>query len=302
MGKVSVLIPSYNERFMPETVSDIFNKATGEIEVIVCLDGDIPKIMPPDRSNLTFLNHNPARGMRAAINHAASVATGEYLMKCDAHCMFAEGFDEVLKADMEDNWIVIPRRRSLDPETWTIREKEPIDYHYLDCPMTNPEYFQFHGMVWVERRRQRIDILIDETMSFQGSMWFMTRKHWDWLGGMSEVGYGTFSQEPQEIGLKTQLGGGKLMTNKKTWYAHLHKGHQYGRMYPVSMSAVRKGHVYSAEYWMSNSWPERVHDIEWLIKHFWPVPRWPDNWLDLLKSWRENRELNAGTLRPEVQP
>ena len=304
-SKVSVIIPSRNEQFLPRTVADILAKAAGEIEVIAVLDGYWPvdadnSLLLPDDKRLQIIHFGKPRGMRAAINAAAGIATGQYLMKTDAHCMFAEGFDEALKADCEDNWIVVPRRYSLDAELWERREKEPIDYHYLDCPMTNPEYFQFHGVVWNQRGRERREdpqYDIDDTMSWQGSMWFMSRKHWDRLGGMSEEGYGTFSQEPQEIGLKTQLGGGRLVVNKRTWYAHLHKGKQYGRGYSVSKGGIVAGHKYSAEYWMANSWPGRIHDIEWLIERYWPVPRWPDNWMELLEEWRVG---HAGLYRAEV--
>src|SRR3989337_2484139 len=147
MAKLSVIIPSRNERFLPQTIDDIFKKATGAVEVIAVLDGDWPgggdtRLLLPDDKRLHIIHRGEPRGMRAAINAAAGIAKGQYLMKTDAHCMVAEGFDEVLKADCEDNWIVMPRRYSLDAELWERRPKESIDYHYLDCPMTNPEYFQ----------------------------------------------------------------------------------------------------------------------------------------------------------------
>lgn len=290
MSKLSVIVPSRNEHFLHRTVEDLLSKAAGEVEVIAVLDGYWPDPILTDHKNLVIV-HIPQGGMRASINAGAAVARGDWLMKCDAHCMFDEGYDEKLKADCDYNWMVIPRRYSLDAELWERRPKEPIDYHYLDCPMTNPEYFQFHGVVWAERARQRRDnpaFDIDDTMSFQGSMWFMSRKHWDWLGGMSETGYGVFSQEPQETGNKTWLGGGAVKVNKNTWYAHLHKGKQYGRGYSISQSGIRKGHEYSASYWMANRWEDRVHDIEWLIEKFWPIPNWPDNWRELLEEWRHD--------------
>lgn len=286
MDKVSIIVPSRNELFLSKTVDDLFNKATGEIEVIVVLDGYWPDPPLKERPNLIILHQDTPKGLRAANNLGASVATGKYLMKCDAHCMFAEGFDEVLKNDCDDCWIVVPRRYSLEPESWTLRPKPPIDYHFLDCPLTNLEFFQFHGMIWPERARdpKYKDIMVDDLMSFQGSMWFMHKEHFtDRLGGMSEEGYGTFSQEPQEIGNKTWLGNwdGRVVVNKKTWYAHLHKGKQYGRGYSISQNAVHRGHEYSAKYWMSNSWKERKYNIEYLIDKFWPVPTWPENWKSL---------------------
>lgn len=138
-----------------------------------------------------------------------------------------------------------------------------------------------HGAVWNQRTVERMGdnkYDIDETMSFQGSLWFMHRDWWNFLGGMSEEGYGTFSQEPQEIGNKTWLGGGAVMTNKLTWYAHLHKGKTFGRMYSVSSREILAGHKYSGEYWMGNQWEGRIHDIDWLVDRFWPVPTWPEDW------------------------
>ena len=41
----------------------------------------------------------------------AAIATGDFLMKCDAHCMFQEGYDEILKADCPDDGVLVPRRR-----------------------------------------------------------------------------------------------------------------------------------------------------------------------------------------------
>ncbi len=297
MTKVSVIIPSRNERFMPQTVNDLFAKASGEIEVFVVLDGYYPVELPKEHPRLTYLHRGQAMGMRAAINGAAALAKGEYLLKCDAHCMFAPGFDEALKADCDDNWMVIPARFSLDAEKWDIDNngKPRRDYHYLCYPDPNKDHDAgMHGVEWWERGKQRLnkpEFDIDDTMSFQGSCWFMSRKHWDWLGGMSEIGYGSFTQEPQEIGNKTWLGGGAIKTNKKTWYAHLHKGSHYGRMWHMSRAdheQVVAGHLWSAKYWMTNTWEKRVHDFEWLIERFSPVPTWGDNWQDMFKKWHDH--------------
>jgi hypothetical protein len=42
MSRVSVIIPSRNERFLAPTVADVLSKAAGEIEVITTLDGYWP--------------------------------------------------------------------------------------------------------------------------------------------------------------------------------------------------------------------------------------------------------------------
>jgi len=216
-------------------------------------------------------------GMRSGINSAASIAKGKYLMKVDAHCMFAEGWDEVLQAECADDWVVIPRRRSLEPETWTIIEKAPVDYEYLCYPYAQDEP-GIHGRLWRERAKERSapEYDVDENMSFQGSCWFTPAAHFHRvIAPLQEEGYGTFIGEPQEVGLKTWLSGGKTMVNKRTWYAHLHKGKRYGRGYFVSKSELKRGNAYSVDYWMNNRWPERIHDIAWLVERFWPAPTWP---------------------------
>lgn len=299
MSIVSIIIPSRNELFLPQTINDLITKASGEIEVIAVLDGYWPNPQLLDHKNLVLIHRSSPLGMRAAINSAASIAKGEYLMKCDAHCMFAEGYDEVLKTSCDDNWVIIPRRFSLDAENWKIDEngKPPRDYHYLDYPhWDKPHDAGMHGVEWPERGRQRSDPTydIDDNMSCQGSCWFMPKVHFDgFLHGLSEVGYGTFTQEFQEIGNKTWLGGGSVKVNKKTWYAHLHKGKTYGRMWHMSRTdhdAVVQGHGWSANYWMTNQWVDRIHDFEWLIDKFWPIPGWSDfgSIDEAFKQWREH--------------
>jgi len=284
VSKVSIISPTRNELFVNETINDVLAKAEGDIEVIVNIDENWPDKIIDDK-RVTYLHPVTPQGMRAGINACAKKATGDYLMKIDGHCMFAQGFDTVLKADMQDNWIVIPRRHSLNPLTWSIDQngKSGRDYHYLCFPNPGKDHdWGIHGVEWPERSRQRAnkeEYLIDDTPSFQGSCWFMKRTWFtDFLGGMNEHGYGSFSQEPQEIGMKTWLGGGEIKVNKKTWYAHLHKGKTFGRMYHQSQREIIEGHNYSAWFWATNQWKNRIHDLKWFVEKFWLMPTWPENW------------------------
>ena len=281
MAKVSVLIPSRGERFLPETVRDVLTQSRGDVEAIVVLDGYWPDEPLPfdDDPRLTILHKGAAQGMRPAINHAARVARGTHLMKLDAHCKLDEGYDVKLLADCDDDWVVVPRRHPLDPIAWAIQDngKPPVDAHYLSYPyerIGDPKC-GLHGTVWRQRAKARADVLVDDEMSSQGSCWFMGRAHWDRLGEMEVAKYGNFIQEFQELGLKTWLGGGQVKINKRTWYAHLHKGHTYGRGYFISRTEQERGTVFAREYWMRDRWADRVRDIRWLIERFWPVPGWP---------------------------
>ena len=297
MSIVSVVIPSRNELFVTQTIKDVLAKAGGEIEVIVIIDENWPEEKIDDK-RVTYIHPDHPKGMRWGVNTGVAQAKGEYLMKCDAHCMFMPGFDLALVADMQPNWIVIPGRYSLDAANWCILEngKARRDYHYLCYPDAHKDHdLGMHGVEWQGMGHQHHDHKydIDDTMSFQGSCWFM-KKTWftDFLGGMSEHGYGTFSQEPQEIGMKTWLGGGEIKVNKKVWYAHLHKGKQWGRMYHTNMREIVRGHNYSAWYWMNNSWEGQAHPISWFINKFWPVPTWPEAWhADWDKAFAEWKEV-----------
>ena len=99
MDKVSIIIPSRDSIFLKPTVDDIFAKATGDIEVIIMLDGCWPDPNLNAYKDMTIIHIGEVRGMRTNVNAAARIASGKYIMKCDDHCMFGEGFDEILKAD-----------------------------------------------------------------------------------------------------------------------------------------------------------------------------------------------------------
>ena len=227
--------------------------------------------------------------MRAAINAAAGVAHGDYLLKTDGHCLFAEGYDVALAAECEEDWVVVPRRYSLAPEVWAIKEtgKAPVDAHFLSYPFERPgdPTCGLHGNVWTERARARKHVLLDDEMSSQGSCWFMSRAQWARVGPLDAAGYGTFAQEFQEVGNKTWLGGGRVMVNKKTWYAHLHKGKTYGTGYQFTNAQWKawaeqnaRSHAFTVDYWLRDRWAGRSRDFSWLVERFWPVPGWPADW------------------------
>jgi len=289
---VSVIIPSRNSPFLARTIQDILEKSVDEIEVIVNIDEKLPDIKVED-SRVTYLHPETPIGLRKGINACVAVAKGKYIMKTDDHCLFGPRFDRILvEAHLDDKWIQIPRRYSLDAENWCINYARPYrDYMYIDFPRKGKAHDDgMHGVEWYERQRERTDPKydIDDTPSMQGSCYFMTKNHFDnFLHGLEEypvpgeVGYGQFSQESQEIGFKTWLGGGAMKVNKKTFYAHLHKGKTYGRMYNVPgwNDYTVKASAWSAEYWLNNRWEGIVHDFEWFIDTMFPnMPSWPANW------------------------
>ena len=255
---LSIIIPSYKDQLLQNTINDIRQKARGDIQLIVVFDGFDQKISGAD----LILSNDRNMGLRYTVNRGVAASSGQYIMKTDEHCMFGEGFDTKLLSKIENDWVVTPRKYNLDVEKWEVMEGEPTDYDKLLTDRPD----RITGVYWTTRRIQRAHIPIDETMSFQGSCYVMSREHWDWLGGLHEEGYGPFAQEAQEVCLKTWLGGGKVMVNKTTWYAHKHRN--FGRAASASSSSIKAGNKYSMDFWLHNRWEKRVHDIEWLMERF----------------------------------
>lgn len=279
---LSVIIPNRNSPFTNKTISDLLEKAEKEIEIIVNIDEKWPEPVLNDK-RITYIHPSFPIGLRQGINACVSLAKGKYILKTDDHCMFGQGYDRILiESHASEGWVQIPRRYSLDAEKWEINKGRPHrDYHYLCFPAKGKAHDEgMHGVEWWSRQKERTDPKydVDETMSMQGSCYFMLKKHFtEFLHGLKEEGYGQFAQESQEIGNKTWLGGGKLITNKRTWYAHLHKGNTYGRMYKFDDQANKEGSNWSAKHWMNNEEPGMIHPMSWFIEKFWPVPTWPED-------------------------
>ncbi len=286
---LSVIIPSYQDPFLQKTIDSLLDNAQGKIEVIPVLDGYLPE--PPIKADprvkpITLAKN---RGMRGAINAGLARARGKFIMKCDSHCLFGPGYDKIMTENCEANWLMIPRRYSLDELNWQRDETRPIrDYLYLTFPRATRGYGTcLSNQDWNQRTQERKDSQydIDDTMSFQGSCWLANKKYFAKRVGFlddSRKTYGTFVDEPQEIGLKYWLGGGENKVIKKTWYAHLfklsrhYKKGMFTRKYKVDQDAVR-GRTWSARHWINNQEPGMIHLFSWLVEKFWPVPTWPED-------------------------
>ena len=287
---LSVVIPNRNSPFTTKTIEDVLKNAGCNVEVIVNVDENWPEPLVEDE-RVHYIHPSAPVGLRAGINVCVALAKGKYIIKTDYHCAFGENFGKILiENHLEDNWVRIPRRYALDAENWQIEkqnnDKYPVDYMYIDFPRKGKEHDDgMHGVPWRERREQRKEFEIDDTPSMQGSCYFMTKDYFDnFLHGLSEEGYGQFAQESQEIGFKTWLGGGALKVNKKTWYAHLHKGNKYGRFYKFPGGTITAS-SWSADYWLNNRWADKVHDFDWFINEKFPnMPSWPENWKEQIKE------------------
>lgn len=296
-GRVSIIIPSRNEQHLTQTVSGLLANARGDVEILVMLDGGVPEVQPlPDDPRVRiFRRHVDATheaGMRFCINEGAEAATGEWLMKCDAHCIFAEGYDEALKADCDDDWIAVPTRHSVDLDRWTPKIRH-YNYHVLTFPYLPSMYGEgLHAVTfpWDINKQVNAELQhkpIDDLMSFQGSCWFQKTANFHRLGPLDHASY-YFYQEAQEVGLRQWMTGGRCVINKKTWYAHLHKGKEQGRGFYLSLNKKRSSEKYSSDFWLNDRQPGATRTFVSLIEQFWPqIDKLNDPKYAWPKDWRE---------------
>ena len=291
MSKTSVLIPVRGEKLenLQRTLDSIYKNATGEFEVLIGYNGSTVWNFP-QYPNLTVVDFPRNIGIKLNVNVLATMATGKYLYKSDAHCSFGKGFDQILQADMKDDWIVMPRFYVLDGNTWQWQDDRHYDYFYLSCPFTDSRGFRFKaGGHWPERTQEREnkpELMIDETPQIHGSGWFVNRDYYlNVLGGFPNIDPNGHGQEPIWLALKNWLIGGKVMVNKKTWYAHMHqdgtvKGYRYTK------EEERYTYEMTAKYWMSDKESNLRYNMEWFIKKFYPMPTWPEDWSDKLRIYK----------------
>ncbi len=291
---LSIIIPAYREPFLNKTIDSLLENATGEIEILPVIDGYAPSEPVRQDPRIKVINLEQNLGMRGAINAGLDQAKGEFLMKMDAHCVIGQGYDKVLTEDCEEDYLIIPRRYTLDSTNWVRREdRTPTDYHFLNYPAETEYGYCMTPQPYKRAKGSASPDLVDSTMTFQGSCWVAQRKyfmeHIGHLDGRVET-YGSFADEQLEIGLKYWLGGGQVKVDKKMWYAHLSKrGYHYvqelfSRKYKKGEQVIRN-HTWATRHWLNNEELKMVYPFSWLVEKFWPIPTWNDNWQEL---WAEH--------------
>lgn len=302
MRDLSVLIPARNEEFLARTIEDVLAHAEADTEVIAVLDGAWPDPPIPQHERVTLIYHPKAIGQRAATNEATRVSTAKYVMKLDAHCSVAQGFDVALMAQCEREWTVFPLHRNLHAFDWQCKTCGNRTYQGgkpKECAKCGPAEFE-RVMVWQPKSGVRVTAMrfdselhfqyfpelkarqqwqdnIADTMSLLGACWMMTRERYWELEGLDEA-VGSWGQMGTEIACKAWLSGGRLVCNRSTWFAHLFRTQDgFGFPYPLSGSAVDRARKYSQAMWRGNAWPKQIHPLSWLVEKFAPVPGWSED-------------------------
>lgn len=314
---ITVVIPARNEMFLSETIEDIFKHAEGEIEVIAVLDG-APAVKPlPTDPRLTVLENAEPKGQRAATNQAVRLAKHKYIIKCDAHCAFDQGFDVKLVADMQDDWTVVPIMRNLHAFNWVCPDGH-TRYQGPSGPCKDCGKPTTRDIVWIAKESPQSKAYcfdaephfqyfkefskrpegqgdLTETMSLQGSFFMLTKdKYWEL--NICDEEFGSWGSQGIEVAVKTWLSGGRVVVNQKTWYAHMFRtqGGDFSFPYRQHHSKVLEGRKFARELFFDNKWPLQKLPLSWLLEKFAPVPGWSEEQLAPIKEWGEKFYKDKG--------
>lgn len=285
---------------MAKTVEDLLSNIEADTEILIGLDGAWAEPRIPDHPKVKILHYSESIGQRAITNQLVRLSTAKYIIKCDAHCAFDKGFDKkMLEAYQKtgDDVTMVPVMRNLHAFDWVCPKghrryqgpsgvckecKEPTVKDVCWIAKTNPQstcyrfdktlHFQYFNEF---KRRPEGQGEFTETMSLQGSFFMLTREKY-WELNICDEGHGSWGQQGTEVACKTWLSGGRCVVNHNTWYAHMFRtqGGDFSFPYPLKGSDVQKARDYSKELFLNKKWDKAIHDLDWLVQRFAPVPDW----------------------------
>lgn len=311
---LSVIIPARNEMFLAKTVENILTNARADTECIVVCDGCWPDPPLYDHPKIKVIHHSEAVGQRAATNDGVKLSRAKYVMKMDAHCCVDEGFDVKLIQDCQPNWTMVPKMYNLHSFDWKCLQCGEQTYQGskpAECGKCHGRNFEM-VMIWQPRwnrvttawvfdgniqfqysrkqaKRRHAQQDIHDTMCFIGAYFFMTRDRFWEIGGLDEE-HGSWGQYGVEISCKSWLSGGRLVTTKRTWVAHLFRTGNFAMdghstfPYPLSQQQIERARTYSRDLWRNNLWPGQKYPLSWLVEKFWPIDGWTDEQLQEQKQ------------------
>lgn len=312
---LSVIIPARNEEWLKNTVEDILKNRRGKTEIIVMLEEKWANPPLDNHPDVTIVFSAEPLGQREATNQGVRLSHAKYVMKCDAHVAFDEGFDvKMIEGFKEvgDNVTMVPAMYNLHVFDWkcmkcgkrTYMGPFPTECENKDCdnkkdfqkklvwtPRWNrrTEYWRFdaepHFQYWNEyKKRPEAKEQIVDVMSLIGACWMITRENY-WKWNICDKEFGSWGSQGIEISCKTWMLGGRLVVNKNTWYSHMFRtqGADFGFPYPQSNKQVQEAKRKAKELFFNNKLEGQVRPLSWVVEKFWPVPGWSEDDLKNLK-------------------
>ena len=253
---VSVIIPARGGdiEYAPRTVKSLYEMAVGPIEVIVCRDG---YYTPPIEATRQISYETPV-GQRKIMNDAASVASGKYLFRLDAHCSLSGEWDARMKASCGGAHIVVPVFDMLDTKTWKGTQRD-IAFTLIDHKLKNRFVRR-----WKPLRERHIE---EDTMGMVGAAWMIQKDYYQSLGG-SDESLGAYGAIGTEWPLKVWLTGGRVLIRTDVVCAHLFRTSKTVP-YEIDYEQKEKAFIKLYEQWVVAGQGERqTRPIEWLYDKF----------------------------------
>jgi hypothetical protein len=238
---ISILIPSKEEKWLQTTVNDLLENSETEVEILVGLDGYHVDLTPHPQVKVIW--EIESIGQRAMQNQLATRASHDYVMKVDAHCAFALGYDTALLNEIEEKMILAPLMFPLYPEQWNINHHNQMGKFVFDTKL-QMHHTKGHG----------------ETMCLQGSCFMMSKKnYWDWE--VCDESLGSWGHQGVELGIRAWYNGGTCFTTNNTYYGHLFRHSDEEFPYERNQAEIDKTHDKFIEKF-------KTKDISGLITRF----------------------------------
>ncbi len=303
--ELSILIPANREMFLARTVQDILEHMEADTEILIGLDGVWADPVIPDHPRVKIFHVSETIGQRAMTNQLARLSKARYVAKVDAHCAFDQGFDRKMIEFFNKvgrDIVAVPVMRNLHAFDWVCKNGhrryqspsgpcgecgEPTEREMVWDPKPRPEstaycfdatpHFQY--MNDYKRRPEYQEMKekhgYTETMSLQGSF-FMASRHNYWKYELCDERAGSWGNQGLELACAAWLSGLRVLVNHNTWYAHLFRtqGGDFGFPYEQSGKAVDKTKGYIKDKFWEKKHPKQIHDVQWLVDKFAPVPGW----------------------------
>lgn len=194
--------------------------------------------------------------------------TPERCMKDTRHS--GDGAEPNLECDNTTGFVKV--------EVWKPNGRRPQSTSFCFDP--EPHFQYFHDY----KSKQEGDLV--ETMSLQGSCFMMTRRRY-WELDICDEKFGSWGSQGIEVAVKTWLAGGRVICNKRTWYAHMFRtqGKDFSFPYEMRQSKVEEAKARAKDLFFENKWEKQIRPLSWLIEKFAPVPGWTDEDLQRIKQF-----------------
>jgi len=105
-----------------------------------------------------------------------------------------------------------------------------------------------------------------------------------WELNLNDEEFGSWGSQGIEIACKFWLSGGRVLVNKKTWYAHCFRTKAvFGFPYQLSGRQVESAKKRARELFFNRKWEKQTKPLSWLVEKFNP-PGWSEEDLKALKA------------------